>query len=239
MNGTNRINNTVKFKSLNYAGFTFGGLYSLGGVAGQFNRKQIWSIGANLTRGPLSLGAAYENIKDPNFSAFGNNAASSTTGSNMTASRVYSGYASAKTQQIIVAGGSYTFGPATVGAVYSNTQFKDIGSLAGLPANGAGGDAKFHNVEANFKYQFTPSFLAGAAYNYTKGYGVNNAKYHQAVVGVDYLLSKRTDFYADAIYQHASGTDSTGAPAVANINFLSPSSTSNQVMGIVGMRHKF
>ncbi|WMY10880.1 porin [Paraburkholderia phenoliruptrix] len=239
MNGTNRINNTVKFKSLNYGGFTFGGMYSLGGVAGQFNRNQIWSLGANYTRGPLSLGAAYENVKDPNFSSFGNNATSSATGSNMTASRVYSGYASAKTQQIIVAGGAYSFGAATFGAVYSNTQFKDIGSLAGLPADGAPGDAKFHNVEMNFKYQFTPSLLAGAAYNFTKGYGVNNAKYYQGIVGLDYLLSKRTDVYADAIYQHASGTDSTGAPAVANINFLSASSTSNQVMGIVGMRHKF
>lgn len=239
MNNTNRVNNAVKFKSLTYSGFSFGGMYSLGGVAGQFSRNQIWSLGAGYTNGPLALGLAYVNARDPNYSYFGNNATSNTTASNMTSSRVYSGYASAKTQQIISAGGAYAFGAATFGATYSNTQFKDIGAEAGLPATGRGGDAKFHNAEVNFKYQITPSFLVGAAYDYTKGYGVNDAKYHQGVIGADYFLSKRTDVYVDGVFQHASGTDSTGSPAVANINFLSASSTQNQVMAIVGMRHKF
>ncbi len=31
--------------SADYAGLKSGGLYSLGGVAGQFNRNQIWSVG--------------------------------------------------------------------------------------------------------------------------------------------------------------------------------------------------
>jgi predicted porin len=45
--------------------------------------------------------------------------------------------------------------------------------------------------------------------------------------------------YIDGIYQHASGTDSTNRSAVANINGLSPSSTTNQVAAVVGIRHKF
>lgn len=239
MNNTNRVNNAIKFKSLNYGGFSFGGLYSLGGYSGQFSRSQIWSLGAGYTNGPLALGVAYVNVRDPNYSYFGNNATSSTTASNMTASRVYSGYASAKTQQIFTAGAAYTLGAATFGATYSNTQFNDIGAEAGLPATGAGGDARFHNVEVNFKYQITPALLVGAAYDYTKGYGVNDAKYHQGVLGADYFLSKRTDVYVDGVYQHASGTDSTGGRAVANINFLSASTTQNQVLAIVGIRHRF
>lgn len=239
MNNSNRVNNSVKYTSANYAGFTFGGLYSLGGVAGQFNRNQIWSLGVGYSQGPLQLGAGYLNVKDPNFSFFGNNATSSTTGSNMTGSRVYSGYASAKTQQVITAGGAYTFGAATVGATYSNTQFKDLGTLPGLNPLGYNGDAKFNNAEINFKYQLTPALLLGVAYDYTKGYGVNGAKYHQGMLGTDYFLSKRTDFYVAGVYQHASGTDSTNTNAVANINGLSPSSTSNQVAAIVGIRHKF
>lgn len=239
MNNTNRVNNAIKYKSQNYNGFSFGGLYSLGGVAGDFSRNQIWSLGAGYVNGPLALGVAYVNVNDPNYSYFGNMATSSTTASNMTSSRVYSGYASAKKQEILTVGGAYTFGAATFGATYSNTQFKDIGALAGLPATGSGGSAKFHNVELNVKYQITPSLLVGAAYDYTKGYGVNDAKYHQGVLGADYFLSKRTDVYIDGVYQHASGTDSTGAPAVANINYLTASSTQNQVMAIVGMRHRF
>jgi predicted porin len=242
MNNSNRVNNAIKFTSANYAGFSFGGLYSLGGNAGQFNRNQIWSVGLGYSQGPLQLGAGYLNVKDPNYSFFGNTPASSTTGSNMAGSRVYSGYASAHTQQVISAGAAYTFGAATVGATYSNTQFKDVGREAGTglnPAGYTGGTGKFHNAEINFKYQLTPALLVGAAYDYTKGYGLGNAKYHQGMLGADYFLSKRTDVYIDGVYQHASGTDSTRGAAVANINGLSPSSTSNQVAALVGIRHKF
>ncbi|MDR5814544.1 MULTISPECIES: porin [unclassified Caballeronia] len=242
LNNSNRVNNAVKYTSANYAGFTFGGLYSLGGNAGQFNRNQIWSVGAGYAQGPLQLGAGYLNVKDPNYSFFGNTPSSSATASNMAASRVYSGFASAKTQQVISAGGAYTFGAATVGATYSNTQFKDVASEAGTglnPAGYTGGSGKFHNAEINFKYQLTPALLLGVAYDYTKGYGLGDAKYHQAMLGADYFLSKRTDVYLDGVYQHASGTDSTGRSAVASINGLSPSSTTNQVAAIVGIRHKF
>jgi len=185
------------------------------------------------------LGAGYFNVKNPNYSFFGNNSTSSATASNMTASQVYSGFATAKTQQVISAGGAYTFGPATVGATYSNTQFKDLGQTAVAGARAVTGDAKFHNAELNFKYQLTPALLLGAAYDYTKGYSIANEKIHQGVLGVDYFLSKRTDLYADGIYQHASGTNSLNGTATAQINGLSASSTANQVAAVVGIRHKF
>jgi predicted porin len=247
MNNTNRTNNAVKYTSSTYGGFRFGGLYSLGGVPGQFNRNQIWSIGIGYSQGPLQLGAGYLNVRDPNFSSFGSNpnARSPTatpTASNFPASRVISGYASARTQQVIAAGGAYTFGAATVGATYSNSQFKDLGSEAGAglnPVGYAGGSAKFNNAEINFKYQLTPALLLGVAYDYTKGYGVNGAKYHQAMLGTDYFLSKRTDLYFAGVYQHASGTDSTNRLAVASINLLTPSTMSNQVAAVAGIRHKF
>lgn len=242
LNNTNRVNNAIKYTSQNLSGFKFGGLYSLGGVAGKFNTNQIWSGGISYANGPLNLAAAYLNVKNPNFSFFGNNSASSTTASNMTGSQVYSGFASAKTQEVVAVGGAYTFGAATLGGVYTNTQFRGLGQTAvtGLPAGAPrSGNAKFHNFEANFKYQVTPSFLVGAAYNYTKGYGVSDQKIHQGVIGADYFLSKRTDFYADVVYQHASGTNSIGAPATAQINGLSASTTQNQVAAVVGVRHKF
>ncbi|MEM5461110.1 porin [Paraburkholderia phytofirmans] len=237
--GSNRVNNAVKYASPSFGGFTFGGLYSFGGVAGDFSRNQIWSIGANYSQGPLAVGAAFLTAKDPNYSYFGNTSTSSTTASNMTASRVYSGYASAKTQQIFAAGASYKLGAATFNTMYSNTQFKDIGSLAGLPATGAGGDAKFHNIEVGFTYQLTPAAFLGADYDYLTGYGVNHAHYNTVEVGGTYFLSKRTDIFADVGYQHASGTDSTGKKAVANLNAVSASTTPNQILAVIGMRHRF
>lgn len=238
-NGSNRMNNSVKFRSVSYSGLTFGGAYSLGGIAGDVTRNQIWSVGANYAHGPFSAGIAFLDARDPNYSYFGNTPSASTTASNMSASRVYSGYASAKSEQIFIAGASYQIDAATISATYSNTQFKDIGALAGLPAVGAGGDAKFHDAELNVRYMVRPNFLIGVGYNYTKGYGVNDAQYQQGVLGTDYFLSKRTDLYADVVYQHASGTDSTGTRAVAQITDLSASSTQNQVLAIVGIRHKF
>ncbi|RDV00676.1 porin [Trinickia dinghuensis] len=249
MNNTNRVNNSIKFTSANYAGFTFGGLYSFGGQAGQFNRNQIWSIGAGYSRGPLQLGAGFLTVKDPNYSFFGDNASSRTattaeSSSNFPSSRVISGFASAHTLQVISLAGAYTFGAATIGATYSNTQFKDVGSEAGTdnslnPVGYTGGSGKFHNAEINFKYQLTPALLLGAAYDYTKGYGLSDAKYSQAMLGADYFLSKSTDIYVDGVYQHASGKDSTQQVAVADINQLSPSSTANQVAALIGIRHKF
>jgi predicted porin len=242
LNNTNRVNNAVKFASANYHGLTFGGLYSLGGIAGDFSRNRIGSAGLKYAQGPLVLAAAYLNIKDPNVSFFGNNAASSTTATNMSGSQVYSGFASAKTQQVIAAGAAYTLGAATLGATYSNTQFQSLGAVAvsGQPTGSpSSGNAKFHNAEANFKYQLTPAWLVAVAYDYTKGYSVTSEKIHQAMAGVDHMLSKRTDLYAVAIYQHASGKNSFGANATAQITSLSPSSSQNQAAAIVGIRTKF
>jgi predicted porin len=157
----------------------------------------------------------------------------------MTTSTVFSGYASAKTQNIFTSGVAYAIGKATLGATYSNTSFKDLGSQPGLNPSGYSGSAFFHNVEASFKYQFTPAFLAGIAYDYTKGYGVNDARYNQVSLGTDYFLSKRTDVYLVGNYQHASGVDSTGQSARANLAGLSPSSSNNQLSVVAGIRHKF
>ena len=86
-----------------------------------------------------------------------------------------------------------------------------------------------------------PSFLVGAAYDYTKGSSVSGrdgATYHQAQPGADYFLSKRTDVYFVGIDQKASGTDSTRSAAAAAINGVTPSNDNHQVVLRVGMRHK-
>lgn len=157
----------------------------------------------------------------------------------MSGSLVYSGYASARTQQIFGTGASYTIGALTLAAQYTNTQFNSIGSEPGLPAAGAGGSAKFNNIEVNARYFLNPALIVGVSYSLTKGYEMNGATYQQTNMGVDYFLSKRTDLHVVGIYQHASGTDSTGSPARAQIELLSPSSTSNQFATLVGIRTKF
>ncbi|WLE62588.1 porin [Burkholderia plantarii] len=238
-NNDYRSNSSVKYTTPTFSGLRLSGLYSFGGVPGQMGRNAIWSLGAGYTAGPLVLGAAYVNVKDPNFSYFGNNATSSATGSNMAASRVYSGYASAGSEQIVALGGTYTVGPAIVGAVYTNTRFGDLGAHASLDPAGYRGFASFHNAELNLRYYLSPAWLLGAAYDVTRGYGVNHVTYQQGDLGVTYLFSKRTQVYLVGLYQHASGTDSSGQAAVANINGLGAASTPNQVAVLAGITHRF
>ncbi|WP_049018077.1 porin, partial [Burkholderia multivorans] len=240
-NNAYRVNNAIKYTSPSYAGFSFGGLYSLGGIAGQFARNQVWSLGAGYNNGPLVLGVGYLNARTPaNFGGMFNNGSSAAT--TAVTSPVYGAYANtANTYQVIGAGGAYTFGAATIGATYSNTKFK--GFSVGPFVNQT---ATFNNGEINFKYQLTPALILGAAYDYTQGSKINGssaAKYHQGSLGVDYFLSKRTDVYVIGVYQHASGNtlDANGnvVQAHASINGLDPSATSNQVAARVGIRHKF
>ncbi|MBN3789658.1 porin [Burkholderia sp. Ac-20353] len=240
-NNAYRVNNAVKYTSPTYNGFSFGGMYSFGGQAGQFAKNQVWSLGAGYNNGPLVLGVGYLNARTPaNFGGMFNTGASAAA--TAVTSPVYGAYAnSANTYQVIGAGGAYTFGAATIGATYSNTKFKSfsVGPFVGQTAT-------FNNGEINFKYQLTPALILGAAYDYTQGSKIDGnsaAKYHQGSMGVDYFLSKRTDVYVIGVYQHASGNalnaEGQVVQATASINGLDPSTTSNQVAARVGIRHKF
>jgi len=247
-NNAYRTNNTIKFTSANYAGLTFGGTYSFGGQAGNFTGNQIWSLGAGYSNGPLTLGVGYLNARTPASSGgLFNDGGTAATAATWVKLPVYGGFAtSANTYQVIGTGGAYTFGAATFGLTYSNISFRNLGAN-GATIYQAGENATFNNVEANFKYQFTPALLAGFAFDYTDGSsvtlknGTNNdgAKYYQYAIGADYFLSKRTDVYVTGVYQHASGTNSFDIPAVASINGLTPSGNDNVFTARVGIRHKF
>ncbi|MBU9651198.1 porin [Burkholderia multivorans] len=248
-NNTYRVNNEIKYTSQPIAGLTFGGTYSFGGVAGNVSRNQIWSLGATYANGALLAGVGYLNVRNPNTSFYGGGGSQAATtggvpGSNLGSSPVISGYASARTLQVIGAGMAYTFGAATVGATYSNTRFMSLGDRTSgpVPAGGISGTATFNNAEVNLKYQITPALVAGVAYDYTHNSGAAgqaSATYHQGSAGMDYFLSKRTDVYTVATFQHAHGTDSTGKTAVASINQLTPSTSDRQLAIRIGIRHKF
>lgn len=249
MVNTHRLNNVAKYASRSFAGITFGGLYSLGGVAGDFTRKQVVSAGARYQGGPFTAGVGYINARNPNLSFYGSDGTVAATvngvpGSNLGTSPVISGYASAHTYQVIGASAGYTVGAAALGVLYSNTKYMGLGDTSSgpVPTGGVHGTATFNTGEVNFRYQFTPTFLAAAVYDYTKNSGasgVGGATYNQAAVAVDYFLSKRTDLYAVAAYQHASGIDSTGKEAVAALQTLTASSNNHQAAFRVAIRHRF
>ncbi|WAL85158.1 porin [Pandoraea sp. XJJ-1] len=240
-----RVNNAVKFQSMEYKGFTFGGLYSFGGRAGNFTQNNIYDIDVAYASGPFSAAVAYLYAKNPNFSFYGNRAGDSATASNITSPAV-GGYASAGSQQILTAGAAYKVGTVTLGLVYSNVKFNDLGAttVAGLSTQTAAyrGSATFNIGEVNVKYNITPALMLGAAYSYTRDSGATSnsgAHYNQYDLGALYSLSKRTTLYLVGVYQTASGTNSLGNTAVAAVNGATPSSTNHQLVTTLGINHKF
>jgi len=59
------INNSVKFKSANFNGLTFGAMYGFGGVAGQFGNSSSSSFSVNYEFGSAGVAAVYTMAKSP------------------------------------------------------------------------------------------------------------------------------------------------------------------------------
>jgi predicted porin len=235
-NNGRRTNNAVKFRSIDYGGLSFGGLYSFGGVAGSVSRNQVYSLGAGYKNGPITLGAAYLNVRDPAASLFGSNPSDTATSNGLTGSPVFSGYASANSYEVLGFGGTYAIGSAVFGATWSNVRFIGVAAINSTTA-------VFNDAEASFRYHIGPRLVAGIAYNYLHGGAVTDtiggSNYNQFAAGMNYSVSARTDVYAAVDYQTVNGHDSTGKGAVANISGVSPSSNRYQTVGRIGMRHRF
>ncbi|WP_233838565.1 porin [Paraburkholderia sp. ZP32-5] len=242
-----RINNAVTYQSPDYAGFRYAAQYSLGGVPGDFSKNSIYTIAARYAHGPFAAAAGYFYAKQPNFSFFGSNVSSSPTGNNFSTplSPIFSGYASAASQQIFAAAAAYTIKAVTFNLIYSNTRF---GGLGQVPVTGLTpvqqrfrGSALFNTGELNVVYQATPALQLAAAFHYTRATAVlpnGGANYTQLNLGVDYFLSKTTNIYLIAAAQQASGIDSTGKPAVAQVG-LQPSNSNRQLVITTGLQVKF
>ncbi|SDE22010.1 porin [Paraburkholderia lycopersici] len=232
-----RVSNSVKYTSPVVAGLQFEALYGFGGVAGATGSGQTYSFGAAYSNGPLSLAAGY---------FFANGGSTLTSGVRTWASSsdslfntvINQGFASASSIQIVRAGGSYAVGALSFGLAYSNTQYADDAYSTFHQT------AKFNSGSAFLNYQATAALRAGVGYNYTSLTGPASAHYNQVNLGGGYSLSKRTDLYALAGYQKASGRtlDAKGASVAAQASigdFGVSAGADNQALVVVGIRHKF
>lgn len=222
-----RVNNTVKYKSPTYGGFNAEAMYSFSNAAGDFRQNSMWAVGAGYLRGSLSLGAAFEQLDHPSSNTTG---AVGGSGGNTT-----SDYASlantfvdgdVQRQYIGALAGTYTFGRAMVGMVYTHVLYE-------MPST----NVRFDNFEFDATYMLTPFLRLGGTYTFTNGKVEStdqNPKYHQFNVVLDYFLSKRTDVYATASYQMAAG-----AAQYARIYPMAASSNDRQLLARIAIRHKF
>ncbi|OTP75200.1 porin [Caballeronia sordidicola] len=238
-----RTSNAVKYVSPNWAGLQVEGLYGFSNLAGTTGQGQTWSGAVAYNNGPLGLAAGYFYSSNP--SAGRGPAWNSPSSDSLFDGPINNGYTTAHSIGIARAAAQYAIGPVTVGASYSNAQYAPDGNSAYSSTQ------KYNIGNAFVNFQATPALLVGAGYTYEKASGDTSAKYHQASLGADYSVSKRTDFYAVAAYQHASGTQATyttnaagqtvrvDQAAQASIGSYGYAGTSNQELVIVGIRHKF
>ena len=230
---SSRINNSVKFQSVNISGFTFGGLYGFSNTtsfagapsSSSTSSSRAYSFGANYGYGPFSLGAAYTNINYPGSAT----PAFSTTIANLPQTTL-------QNLRSFGVGGRYIVGPATFWALWTNTLLSPI----------AGSSTLYNAYEAGGKYAFTPALSGALGYTYSRASGSATAHWNQVNASVDYALSKRTDVYGLVTYQDGSGTLPNGQKVQAQIgdstsSIFAPSGTGSQdqVAVRVGIRHKF
>lgn len=250
-NNSVRLNNAIKYASPNFNGLTFGAVVSLGGQAGNVTGSTGYSGAAGYANGPIAFAAAYDYFKNPTgpfttATPSGTSSASSgfftdnANGSSALSGVLNSGYLTATSYQVAAVGSKYTLGPVMMSLTYSNIQYGNVTALKGATAT-------FNDAEAAFRWDLTPAFFIGAAYNYTKGNtvatvagkNVGDQHFNQFAVMADYFLSKSTDLYAEGSVQQASGISSTGSVAVADIGNLGDSSNNHQAVVRLALRHKF
>lgn len=98
---------------------------------------------------------------------------------------------------------------------------------------------KYGNGSVFALWQGLTSLQALVGYNYTRSSGASSAVYQQVNVGVDYLLSKRTDVYAMLGYQHACGQNGLGPAQTVIGSYNVEAGANSQLLTIAGIRHRF
>lgn len=223
---TSRADNSIKYAGT-FNGVTAIAMYSFGSntgggaageVPGSFKVGQEYSASVGYTAGPLSVGAAYDEI-NPGLAASG-------------------ALKDAKIRRATVAS-TYSFGPAKMYAGYRWAKALDGATLPGnLGAN------NLSNLYwLGLGYNLTPAFsLTGAAYYQDfKGTGADPWLF---VASADYTLSKRTDAYLNLAYAKNKdgsnlGVTSGGAGAIGGTGFGTVNGSENQFGAVLGIRHRF
>ncbi len=232
LNHSLRISNALKYTSNNYAGLKFGALYAFSNQP-DFAANRVYSFGASYNNGPLALAGGYlqmngtqgASASSPGAVDLAESSANGKGGFSLGADRMRS----------FGGGINYAFGPASAGFVFTRSEYDGSGSFGSQ-----GGAVSFNNYELNGKYTLTQALSFGLAYVYTDGHvdqtsWGSDPKWHQVDFQTVYKLSKRTDVYFEAMYQHASGHN-----YVAFINTSGgASSTANQVVATTGIRARF
>jgi GBP family porin len=241
LENTMRINNSAKYTSVEYGGWRFGTLYGFSNAAGGFSNNRAYSFGTSYQGGPVRFAASYLQLNNGGSLTNLTGATDSYT-SNGTLTGSDSTF-SASQQRTFGAGLNYTFGPAIVGFVFTETKLENATEINTTNSSSialGGSSLRFDNYEINIRYSLTSTLKVLGSYTFTDGSsslaGASSPKWNQVNLQLDYALSKRTDVYVEGQFQHVSGG---GNLFTADIYGLAPSANNKQLAVTAGLRTRF
>jgi predicted porin len=202
--------NSVKFRSADFYGFSAGAMMGLGNTT-NFSTGRNYGFGLQYAKGPFRAAATYSNEHN-------RNPAIATMGFSTFQGQPAATYMADK-QEVMGAGASYEVGKFVVHGLYTRVK---------LQSNGQSDTYQTYDAGLTFK-AVAWNWIAGGAATTTFAGG----RWTQFEIGDIYMLSKSTQLYVNALYEHATG----GAKAA--FFTAGVSSTSNQVIVLAGVHHSF
>jgi predicted porin len=204
------FDNSVKFKSISYAGLSFGAMMGLGNTT-NFGYGRNLGFALSYINGPFKAGAVYQDEHDrtPSLTTMGFSTFQGQSAATYTADTV----------QNMGAGASYQFGSLLVHALYTRVK---------LEAAGQSNTYQSYDAGANYQFTVANSIAGGAATTTFAG-----KRWTQFEIGDIYSLSKSTQLYANVLYERAS------ANADAAFFTAGVASGRNQTVILAGMHHSF
>ncbi|MFD1559771.1 porin [Paraburkholderia silviterrae] len=212
-----RLNNSARFRSASYGGFSFGAMYAFGQYAGPLtmNAGRAYSGFVQYEHGPFSAMAVVTDINGAPIGA-GQLGARTVLGMPVQPNTTLI----VDNQRIAALGASYKLGKWTPSLTYSNTQLKERGMAS-----------TDQLLRLGTTYSVTPATLLSGQVSVDH---FEQSRWYTVNLGLDYYLSHSTDVYVDLAAQKASGPQT-----MASIFLAGTASTSSQFLSRVGVKHIF
>jgi len=238
-----RTQNSIRYNSPNFSGFTASAIYGFGGEAGSNTSGQSYGLGGIYANGPLAAFVSYYQSRVGTANATGVTGSDAGIGNYPLVGLLQDGNTALKTGTI---GASYQAGPARLYGSWSRSSTQSFTT----EANAYYPRIKLDTFELGTDYALTAPLHLLASVQYgqlTTGDAIGSipkdakGKLIQLNLGTDYWLSKRTDVYGFLSYSQTKNGYAAVLPSgiFNNAGDVNGQDQANSTSLSVGIRHKF